>query len=171
MNFEKIYNENYKWVLNLINSRIHDKTMSEELTNDVFLKVNEHLSTFDESKCVTGLVGWIRSMVWNKVIDHYRKKKENVVAIEDYVDDEGKELYTFECDVDIEEEYCTNEFVENAHNVIKMLPEPYKRVATLFYIKDLTYEEIVQATNATIGTIKGQLSRARKLIQSEFGVA
>ena len=171
MNFTNIYNENYRWVLNLIKSRISDRSEAEEMTNDVFLKVSEHLPEFDEDKCTTGLVGWIRSMVWNKIIDHYRKRKLDLTSIDAYVDDEGKDLFQVKDSTDIEAEYCTSEFVENAHNVIKMLPEPYKSVATLFYIKDMTYDEIVQATNASRGTIKGQLSRARKLMQTEFGVA
>jgi DNA-directed RNA polymerase specialized sigma24 family protein len=39
----------------------------------------------------------------------------------------------------------------------------------MFYIKDMSYDEIVEATQVTIGTIKGQLNRARKLLQTEFG--
>ena len=170
MNFNNVYSENHKWVVNLINSRIRNRVEAEEMANDVFLKINENLTKFDADKCTTGLVGWIRSMVWNKIIDHYRKRKMDTVAIEDYVDDEGKEIYSFRDSTDIEAEYCTNEFVNNAHSVIAMLPEPYKSVATMFYVKDMSYEEIVQATDVKIGTVKGQLVRARKLMQTEFGI-
>jgi len=171
MNFTNIYNENYNWVVNLIKSRINEKHLVEEYANDVFLKVHEHLPNFDESKCTTGLMGWIRSMVFNKITDHYRKKKENNKSIQELVDEDGKELYTLSDDFDIEKDYCTREFVGNAHKIIGLLPDTYKKVATMFYIKDMSYEEIVQATSNSIGTIKGQLSRARKLMQAEFGVA
>lgn len=169
--FNNVYNENYKWVLNLIKSKTNNCHESEEMTNDIFMKVHENLSEFDADKCKTGLVGWIRSFAFNKIIDYYRRKKLNAQSIEAFKDDDGKEIFSIKDSVDIEKEYCTNELVENAKNVIKMLPNPYKLVATLFYIKDFTYDEIVLHTGLSIGTIKGQLSRARNKMQVEFGVA
>ena len=170
-NFNKIYNDNYKWVHNLIKSRTSHSQDSEELANDVFMKVHNHLSNYDEDKCQTGLVGWIRSIVWNTIIDYYRKKKLDVQSIEAFKDDDGKEIFSIKDETDIESEYCTRELIDNAKDVIKMLPNPYKTIATLFYIKDCTYDEIVQETGLSIGTIKGQLNRARNKMRTEFGVA
>lgn len=169
LKFDTIYTENYRWVLNLIKSRIPDRNDAEEMTNDVFLKVCEHLPNFDENKCSTGLLGWIRSFVWNKIIDYYRKKKETFLYMQDFIDEDGNEIFTITDPNDFVEDYCTKEFVNNVHKVIATLPNPYKKVATMFYIKDMSYDEIVEATQVTIGTIKGQLNRARKLLQTEFG--
>ena len=169
--FNEIYNDNYKWVHNLIKSKTNHSQDSEEMTNDVFMKVHTHLSNYDADKCQTGLVGWIRSIVWNTIIDYYRKKKLTTQSIEAFKDDDGKEIFSITDGTDIEKDYCTNELIENAKDVIKMLPNPYKLVATLFYIKDCTYNEIVEQTGLSKGTIKGQLSRARSKMQFEFGVA
>lgn len=170
-NFNTIYNENYKWVVGLIKSKTNNCPESEEMANDIFLKVHENLSIFDKDKCKGGLVGWIRSFVWNKVIDHYRKKKLNAQSIEAFLDEDGKEIFSIKDGTDIEAEYCTKELIDGAKKIIRMLPNPYKTVATLFYIKDCTYDEITEQTGLSKGTIKGQLSRARKKMQVEFGVA
>ena len=170
-NFNNIYNENYKWVLNLIKSKTSNCPECEEMTNDIFMKVHENLSEFDENKCKTGLVGWIRSFTFNKIIDYYRRKKLNVQSIEAFKDEDGKEIFSIKDSVDIEKEYCTNELINMAKDVIKMLPNPYKLVATLFYVKDYTYDEIVQQTGIPIERVKVQLWRTRTKMQFEFGVA
>jgi RNA polymerase sigma-70 factor (ECF subfamily) len=171
LNFTSIYNENYKWVVNLIKSRINEKYLADEIANDVFLKVSEHLPSFDETKCSTGLMGWIRTIAFNKIKDHYRKKKEPTKSLEDFVDEDGKEIFSVVDDCDIEREYCTQETVDICHSVISILPEPYKSVTTMFYIEDKTHDEIVSKTGSPVGTIKAQLSRARKLMKSELGIA
>lgn len=167
-NFNNIYNENYKWVLNLIKSKTNNCAESEEMTNDIFMKVHENLSKFDIDK---SMVKWIRTFTFNKIIDFYRRKKLDAQSIEAFKDEDGKEIFSIKDSVDIEAEYCTKELIEKAKDVIRMLPNPYKTVATLFYVKDYTYDEIVQRTGTSIGTIKGQLNRARTKMQMEFGVA
>lgn len=166
-NFNNVYNENYKWVLNLIKSRIKHKANAEEMTNDIFMKVYENLENFDVNKCKNGMVGWLRSITFNKIIDYYRKKKQDMISIQSLVDEDGKETYNFRNDVDIEKDLIRNELLDMGKSIINVLPNPYKAVATLFYIKDYSYDEIVQELNITKGTLKGQLNRARKLIRKE----
>lgn len=169
--FNGIYNDNYKWVLNLIKSKTNNCNECEEMTNDIFMKVHENLPNFDPDKCKSGLVGWIRGFTFNKIIDFYRKKKQDVINLESLIDEDGKEFYPVIDPTDIEADYCANEFIEQAKKIINVLPNPYKTVATLFYVKDCTYDEITEQTGLSKGTIKGQLSRARKKMQTEFGVA
>lgn len=171
MNFTLVYNENYNWVLNLINSRINNYVEAEELANDIFLKIHKHLHSFDENKCETGLLGWIRSITYNKLIDHYRKKKLNYKSLQSMVDDEGRELYPVPDTCNIEADYCRSETIERTKYVISLLPDPYKTVSRLFFIDDYTYDEIAQETGLALGTVKGQLSRARNLIKTEMGAA
>jgi RNA polymerase sigma-70 factor (ECF subfamily) len=170
-NFNNIYNENYKWVVNLIKSKTNNTPESEEMANDIFMKVYDNMSNFNPDKCKTGIVGWIRGFVFNKIIDFYRKKKNLMTSIENWKDEDGHEIYALTDSQDIEAEYCTKELVEKAKAIINVLPNPYKTVATLFYVKDFTYDEIETETGLSIGTIKGQLSRARTKMQIEFGVA
>lgn len=170
LDFNTIYDNHYKRVVNLIKSRINEKHLAEEYANDVFVKIHQHLPKFDEKKCENGLNGWITYIVFNKLTDHYRRKKMDIKSLQDFVDDDGKELYTVTSSTDIEGEYCLKELVDNTHKVIALLPEPYKSITTLFYIKDYSYNEIEDQTGLSISTIKVQLNRARKLMREQLGV-
>ena len=49
---------------------------------------------------------------------------------------------------------------------IKELPEPFRVAIVLRELQGLSYEEIAQATNSSVGTVKSRISRARIKLQN-----
>jgi RNA polymerase sigma-70 factor (ECF subfamily) len=45
------------------------------------------------------------------------------------------------------------------------LPEDYRVVSTLYFMEDLSYEEIAQALECPVGTVRSRLHRGRKMLQ------
>ena len=45
------------------------------------------------------------------------------------------------------------------------LPEEYRVVSTLYFMEDLTYEEIARALECPVGTVRSRLHRSRKMLQ------
>jgi RNA polymerase sigma-70 factor (ECF subfamily) len=45
------------------------------------------------------------------------------------------------------------------------LPTDYRMVATLYFMEDLTYEEISHALECPVGTVRSRLHRSRKMLQ------
>jgi RNA polymerase sigma-70 factor (ECF subfamily) len=48
---------------------------------------------------------------------------------------------------------------------IDRLPEEYRVVSTLYFMEDLSYEEIAQVLGCPIGTVRSRLHRGRKMLQ------
>lgn len=48
------------------------------------------------------------------------------------------------------------------------LPEEYRTVATLYFVEDLSYQEIAQIVNRPIGTVRSRLHRGRRLLQRKL---
>ena len=88
--FNEIYSEYYSYVLNFISQKV-SRDVAEELTNDVFMKVNNNLDRFNPEK--SKMSTWIISIAKNAIIDNFRKVKLQTTSIEAMVDDEGKEFY------------------------------------------------------------------------------
>jgi len=63
------------------------------------------------------------------------------------------------------------EMIAALEREIANLPEVYREVIVLRHIEDLSYEEIAQALDANLGTIKSRLARARELLRSALGPA
>ena len=50
-------------------------------------------------------------------------------------------------------------------SAINRLPEEYRVVSTLYFMEDLSYEEIAQVLGCPIGTVRSRLHRGRKMLQ------
>jgi len=48
---------------------------------------------------------------------------------------------------------------------INRLPEEYRIVSSLYFMEDLSYEEIAQALECPVGTVRSRLHRGRKMLQ------
>ena len=48
---------------------------------------------------------------------------------------------------------------------INQLPDEYRIVSTLYFMEDLSYEEIAQALECPVGTVRSRLHRGRKMLQ------
>ena len=48
---------------------------------------------------------------------------------------------------------------------IARLPEDYRVVSTLYFMEDLTYEEIARILECPVGTVRSRLHRGRKMLQ------
>lgn len=54
---------------------------------------------------------------------------------------------------------------ERIASAMARLPEEYRVVATLYFMEDLTYEEIARALERPVGTVRSRLHRSRKMLQ------
>jgi RNA polymerase sigma-70 factor (ECF subfamily) len=48
------------------------------------------------------------------------------------------------------------------------LPEEYRTVATLYFVDDLSYQEIAAAVQCPIGTVRSRLHRGRKMLMRQL---
>lgn len=54
---------------------------------------------------------------------------------------------------------------EQVAAAIQALPTEYRTVATLYFVDDLSYQEIATALDCPVGTVRSRLHRARGLLQ------
>jgi RNA polymerase sigma-70 factor (ECF subfamily) len=54
---------------------------------------------------------------------------------------------------------------ERVATAIARLPEEYRVVSTLYFMEDLSYEEIAEVLGCPIGTVRSRLHRGRKMLQ------
>jgi RNA polymerase sigma-70 factor (ECF subfamily) len=175
INFETIYNENYNNVLNYINSKIKDRLTAEDLTAEVFEKVYKHLESgisgaFNSEKAKFNT--WLMAITNNHLIDHFRKTANDnrVQNVSDFVNEEGDEIFQFVGSKDSETDFDINE-IELKNRLDKAfdsLKPKYKRVAELYFRKEMKYIEIAEMCQIPIGTVKATIMRCREMLQAEL---
>jgi RNA polymerase sigma-70 factor, ECF subfamily len=130
---------------------------AEEILQDSFLKAFRSLETFKaEAKFST----WFYRIVYNsaltKLSSKRRKIEQEMSSIEDHHDLEAN----FDS-INVEQ----NNISELINDMINLLPEKYSTIITLFYLNELTCEEIAETMNITLSNVKVLLYRSRNAMR------
>lgn len=162
MEFDLVYKNHRAKIYNWIRFKIGSVETAEELTNDVFVKVYEHLSRYDSEKAK--LETWIFNIANNIVIDHYRslttRNRSRQVSFEDCELSNDSTLYDYSPQQSME----SNEFVNGYLARIKGLPESLKNVAEARFLEGMSYEEISKALDITLDSVRIRIHRARQVL-------
>ncbi|MEG1501200.1 MAG: sigma-70 family RNA polymerase sigma factor, partial [Clostridiales bacterium] len=68
----------------------------------------------------------------------------------------------------LENEYISKESVQHIHQLILSLSEDYRLVIVLRDQLGLSYQEIADRLDISLGTVKSRINRARKLLQTKI---
>ena len=135
---------------------------AEELVQDAFVRAFRSLDQFrGDAKFGT----WFYRILYNLCMTRVTRRRGKADHVN--LDDEGV-LDTLQVDEDepsIDERIEEHELHELISDEINNLPEKFRSVVTLFYVQEMSYEEIVTVLNAPIGTVKTNLFRARSLLR------
>jgi RNA polymerase sigma-70 factor (ECF subfamily) len=166
LTIDTIYESHYNKVLNWIKYKIRNNDIAEELASDIFMKVHSNLINFDPNK--SALNTWIMNITKNVIIDHWRTNKSYLTSsISEIVDDDGNELIpnTYTDNSSPESEIINSELGNSIDNAIASLPQTYMTIAHMFLVKQNSHEEISNALDVSIGTVKGTIHRAKELLR------
>lgn len=127
---------------------------AEDVVQEAWVKVFRHLDSFSRNH---SFEGWLRRIVVNTAITHYRKNLRHVHHLDiDEVHATPADLEAFkECDF-------TREELDRA---IGQLPTGYGLVFNMYVIDGMKHKEISDLLGIDVNTSKSQLSRARKYLQ------
>jgi RNA polymerase sigma-70 factor (ECF subfamily) len=130
-----------------------------DTTQEIFLRVWRGLPGFrGEAKLST----WVFQIAWNYLRAHRRKVGrslqiigEDMNAAQDFVDSAADSA------PDPERRARATELLDRVEVALERLPEHYRVVVWLRDGEDLTYQEIADALDVPIGTVRSRLARAR----------
>lgn len=130
---------------------------AEEVLQDCFLKAYNSLGSFKgESKFST----WFYRIVYNsaltKLSSQKRKTESEMSSVEDHFN--------------LESEYIANEIEKADTNIliqktIGKLPEKYAAILTMFYLNEMTIDEISDVMGLSTSNVKVMLHRSRNSLR------
>ena len=124
-----------------------------DVLQEGFVKVFRKLNTY---KHENPLGAWIRRIIINTALEHYRKKQRGKEVIADYVKDVD---YTIE---NIISSLNADEIIY----AVNQLPSKAGMVLKLYSIEGYSHKEIADNLQISEGTSKSQLNRARSLLKA-----
>ena len=127
---------------------------AEELTQDVFLKAFQQLSSF---KAESSFSTWIYRIATNIAISAVRKKRNDVLRLDDYV---FAHLSDSQVDEALEDE--SEEQMERLQQAMNQLDADERALITLYYLEERPLAEVAFILGMTEGNVKVKLYRIRK---------
>lgn len=127
---------------------------AEELTQDVFLKAFQQLSSF---KAESSFSTWIYRIATNLAISAVRKKRNDVLRLEDSV---FANLSDTQVDEALEDE--SEEQMERLQQAMNQLEADERALITLYYLEEKPLAEVAFILGMTEGNAKVKLHRIRK---------
>jgi RNA polymerase sigma factor (sigma-70 family) len=127
---------------------------AQDVLQDGFIKVFNKLSKFVNKG---SLEGWVRRIMVNTALDHYRKNKK-------FQKDVEIDAVSFKLE---KQEYIVESInAQDLLKIIQTIPEGYRVVFNLFAIEGYSHKEIAEQLGVTESTSKSQFSRAKKMLRN-----
>ena len=150
----------YYMLLKMVNNNDDAEDLTLEAFGKAFNRLNQYTPNFAFST-------WLFKIATNNCIDFLRKKKKNVMSIDNRVSNNDGEEYMFEIKSDgmTPEQIAMNEQkIQLKRQYVKKLKPRYEILVEMRYFKEMSYEEISIELNLPLGTVKAQLFRAREFL-------
>ena len=171
--FQAVYDEYHDKIRRYLGQLVGEAD-AEDLTQEVFVKVDKGLETFKgESKLST----WIYRIATNAGLDRLRsawhRQSSREVSVSGEAGDPDMELAdqdscTTKKTPSAPQEVIKFEMNECIREFVERLPPDYRTVIVLSELKDLKNQEVADILGISLDAVKIRLHRARTRLKKEF---
>ena len=146
-------------VFRLLGRFTRDRSETEDLAQEVFVKVFRKLHTFQQD---SAFYTWVYRITVNTATDHMsRRKRRRLHLVEDSaILDQGAEWEAGHGGS--AQPLMDQEVREVTRTVLAKLPDKYRSILILREYEDLSYTQMAEVLECSIGTVESRLFRARK---------
>jgi RNA polymerase sigma factor (sigma-70 family) len=142
---------------------LKNRSEAEEALQDAFVRAYRALPSFERKSSFST---WFYRILFNVCSSALNKRgSNNLLSIDKENDGEIKlEIQSLDDEPDMELE--SKEFSEIVRSEISIMEESYASILTMFFLQEMSYEEIISVTGLPLGTVKNRLFRARMQLRS-----
>lgn len=151
----------YAYIMRLTNHREE----ATDIAQDVFLKAYKHLHRFDTSRKFSS---WIYRIAHNESVNWLKKKTRAKIESIDVHAEIGVQYASAE---DIHGDLVRSQDKALMKNAIAALPEKYRVVMEMRYLKEYSYDEIGKALDKPVNTIGTLINRAKKKLADNMTIS
>ena len=139
-----------------IRRMVADHDDSNDILQNVFIKVWKHLDGFKEN---SQLYTWLYRIATNETLSFLKQKKTNFFVPFQKIE------YQLNNSLESDAYLKSDEIQKLLHNAIIMLPAKQRLVFNMKYYDELKYEEISKILGTSVGALKASYHHAVKKIE------
>lgn len=158
-------------VLTVILRLVRDRSVAEDLAQETFLKAFRHLDRFDRNR---RLASWLFTIAHNTALDHLRRRRPHAVSVStggESAPEDDEMVLPAPWSEAPDLAAASSELRAAVDAAIASLRPAYRQVLLLRFEDGLAYDEIAEAMDQPMGTVKIHLHRARKQLAARLEAA
>lgn len=149
-------------LVNFVSRTIGDRSRSEDLVQETFIRVYRHLHRYDQNRKFST---WIYTIASNLAKNELRNRSRNPLVLFQKIkknwDADHRPLEWEDNRYKPDDLFRKRDVKETVERAVEQLPEHHRIVFVLRELEGKTYEEISRITGVNLGTVKSRLNRAR----------
>lgn len=153
---EMLYKHFYGYAMSVCLIYSDNRDDAVEIMNDGFMKIFKSIKKQQEPKA---LKSWLRRIMVNTAIDHYRKNQKHRHHLDLDTGQQGSG----------EREIYGNLAASEILNLVQKLPTSYRTVFNLYVMEGYSHKEIAEKVGISEGTSRANLSYANKQLRKMLG--
>ena len=149
----ELYTRHGANILNYLTSILHDRSLAEEVLQDVMLAAWEHAAGFrGESKVRT----WLLTIARHRAINAQRRLTPDFVPLDEA---------SYSADTTPLEKVERKNQRQALQAALQQLPPFHQEILVLIFYHQLTGPEVAQVLGVNVGTVKSRLHRAKEMLR------
>jgi RNA polymerase sigma-70 factor (ECF subfamily) len=156
--FKALYNMYFDKLFVYINSYTNDRSLTQDIVQDTFVKVWNNKEIFDIKQ---SLGGYLYKTAYHTFIDNYRKVQKNHKLLDTLA-------YKRMNDLIEEDKDEKDKKIKKIKEAIEKLPPKCKEIFLLSKYQGYKYNEIAEHLNISPKTVEAQMGRAFLIIRKEI---
>ncbi len=130
--------------------RVKDKSLAQDIVQDVFLKIHARVGQLKESD---RMMGWIYQITRNAIVDHFRSASRQLIPFLNEGDDK----------------HPLNDCVETClMDMLAELPDKYREALELTEVQNLSQTDLATRLNISYSGAKSRVQRARVILKEKM---
>jgi RNA polymerase sigma-70 factor, ECF subfamily len=156
MTTEHLWEAFHTPLLQFIRRRVSDEHTAEDVLQDVFLRIHQHMDTL---KDVRKLEGWIYQITRNAIIDSYRSSRpiSTLEAAE-----------ALDLPQELPDDDVVSELLPCVRAMVRSLPEQDRQALILTEYQGLTQKELAERLGISVSGAKSRVQRARAKLKQQL---
>ena len=157
---ERYQHRLYRYLLRLVS----EPSTAEDLFQQTWMRVLERIKSYDPRR---NFEGWLFAIAHNMAIDHLRRRRPESLD-EPTLSGETHSERTPSKDPGALEQLLSSEKAALVVEAVADLPVPFREVLALRFEEEMKLEEIADALDIPLGTVKTRLHRALKALRQSL---
>lgn len=162
--FEALLDQYEGKIFRLVYGLVCNYHDAQDLTQEVFVKVYQKLTTFNENST---LIYWMSRIARNHCLNFLRRKSLiRFISMEWLFSEKHQDFQDHSTLSSVEENYEQKERLDHMTHALSRLSYQQRELIVLSEIDEMAYKDISQLLKIPMGTVKSRLSRSKQALKA-----